>query len=200
MMCDYYIDSALAELHPRLKGGDEAAWTTFTTLIASPLLACAVQRTKNMDLAREVVQDTIANLFEFIHDPRDLTFAYCRTALSHMIVEKFRRSHAGCRDVRRTVPLPETHALPCSSEDEGVDVLIQQEEREMLQRGLSQLPVHYRQVIVLRDFEKRSWSSIASLLRMTEGAAAQLYSKRALPKLRNILSQMLGEDGHVDDH
>lgn len=68
------------------------------------------------------------------------------------------------------------------------------ERDDIVRRALDLLETKYREVIVLRDFEERTWEEIASLLGESPSAVAQRYSKYALPKLREILTRMLTEE------
>lgn len=78
--------------------------------------------------------------------------------------------------------------------NEVVDNVIRMKRDNIVRRALDLLETKYREVIVLRDFEERTWEAIASLLGESPSAVTQRYSKYALPKLRMILARMLCEE------
>jgi RNA polymerase sigma-70 factor (ECF subfamily) len=60
------------------------------------------------------------------------------------------------------------------------------EQAVRLADALESLPPHYREVIVLRQLEERSFAEVAALMGRTENSAVKLW-QRALPRLCSIL-------------
>jgi len=67
-------------------------------------------------------------------------------------------------------------------------VLLQKVEREQVRLAIERLPVHYREVIVLRDLEGFSYQQIASILECPAGTVMSRLG-RAREQLRALLVQ-----------
>lgn len=67
-------------------------------------------------------------------------------------------------------------------------VLLQKVEREQVRAAIERLPVHYREVILLRDFEGFSYQQIASILQCPAGTVMSRLG-RAREQLRLMLMQ-----------
>ncbi len=68
-------------------------------------------------------------------------------------------------------------------------VLLQKVEREQVRSAIERLPVHYREVIVLRDLEGFSYQQIATILQCPAGTVMSRLG-RARERLRLMLVQM----------
>jgi RNA polymerase sigma-70 factor (ECF subfamily) len=66
--------------------------------------------------------------------------------------------------------------------------LLQKIEREQVRAAIERLPVHYREVIVLRDLEGFSYQQIAGILQCPAGTVMSRLG-RAREKLRTLLIQ-----------
>lgn len=71
-------------------------------------------------------------------------------------------------------------------------VLLQKVQREQLRAAIEKLPVHYREVIVLRDLEGFSYQQIATILECPAGTVMSRLG-RAREQLRNWLSDWRAE-------
>jgi RNA polymerase sigma-70 factor (ECF subfamily) len=65
---------------------------------------------------------------------------------------------------------------------------VEAEQRKALENALARLPDEYRQVVVLRNWERRSFAEIGALLGRSDDAARKLWA-RAIEKLRELLQQ-----------
>jgi len=84
--------------------------------------------------------------------------------------------------------IAETHR----EEEAGTD-LKSRESHERIMQALKELPLKYREVLVLRFFDDKSYGEISDILRKPEGTVATLIS-RAKKKFRKIASEhQLGE-------
>ena len=80
-----------------------------------------------------------------------------------------------------------------SNEEEAASGLESRESRERMMQALLELPLKYREVLVLRFFDEKSYGEISDILRKPEGTVATLIS-RAKKKFRKIASKhQLGE-------
>jgi RNA polymerase sigma-70 factor (ECF subfamily) len=103
---------------------------------------------------------------------------------------------AAKRDVRREVSLdrlqraldqsrPQFRSL-LQADDQTPSVLVQRrEDAALLAERLDQLPAHYREVLVLRNVQGRSFEEIAARMDRSLGATRMLWL-RALEKLRAV--------------
>jgi len=79
------------------------------------------------------------------------------------------------------------------NEEEAATGLESRESRERMMQALLELPLKYREVLVLRFFDEKSYGEISDILRKPEGTVATLIS-RAKKKFRKIASEhQLGE-------
>lgn len=74
-----------------------------------------------------------------------------------------------------------------TSSDDPHALLLQKEQREQLRAAIARLPVHYREVIVLRDLEGFSYQQIATILECPAGTVMSRLG-RAREQLRQWLS------------
>jgi RNA polymerase sigma-70 factor (ECF subfamily) len=102
------------------------------------------------------------------------------------VVRQFRL--ADKRNIQREVPLRNAAEV-----DELIDLstpstkLAAHEETDRLQRSLARLPDDYRQIILLRNLERRKFEEIAALMDRTVGAVKKLWS-RAIMKLKQEMN------------
>jgi RNA polymerase sigma-70 factor (ECF subfamily) len=79
--------------------------------------------------------------------------------------------------------LPAEHATPES-------LLLTQANREMVQQALTELPVHFREILLLCEVEEMSYQEIAETLAIPAGTVmSRLF--RARKALRGLLRQKL---------
>lgn len=71
-------------------------------------------------------------------------------------------------------------------------VLLQKVQREQLRAAIEKLPVHYREVVVLRDLEGFSYQQIATILECPAGTVMSRLG-RAREQLRHWLSEWRAE-------
>jgi RNA polymerase sigma-70 factor (ECF subfamily) len=67
-------------------------------------------------------------------------------------------------------------------------VLLQKIQREQIREAVEKLPVHYREVVLLRDFEGFSYQQIATILTCPAGTVMSRLG-RARERLRALLSE-----------
>lgn len=77
--------------------------------------------------------------------------------------------------------------------DDPVENLEQDRRRDALRKALQALPVHHRQMIVLRDIEEREYEEIGSIVGCSVGGA-KLRVLRARRALKDRMLPLLGEE------
>ncbi len=120
--------------------------------------------------------------------PEELRLWLERILLNNLgdVVRQFRL--ADKRNIQREVPLRNAAEV-----DELIDLstpstkLAAHEETDRLQRSLARLPDDYRQIILLRNLERRKFEEIAALMDRTVGAVKKLWS-RAIMKLKQEMN------------
>ena len=74
-------------------------------------------------------------------------------------------------------------------------ILIEQADREIVQRSLEELPVHFREILLLCEVEEMSYDEIAEALGIPKGTVmSRLF--RARKALRNQLREKVEGDQH----
>ena len=85
----------------------------------------------------------------------------------------------------------ELHSEPKESLD-PVQFLLKEEDRAMLQRALADLPVEYREVLVLRELEGLAYKEIAAITDLPPGTIMSRLA-RGRERLRDRLVKRLRE-------
>jgi RNA polymerase sigma factor (sigma-70 family) len=73
-------------------------------------------------------------------------------------------------------------------------LLLRQQDCEMLRQALGELPVEFREVLVLRELEGLSYKEIGAVTNLPPGTVMSRLA-RARERLRHCLVQHLGEEG-----
>jgi RNA polymerase sigma-70 factor (ECF subfamily) len=143
------------------------------------------------DLVQETFLEAQRDFARFQGDSEAALLAWLRQILVHNAASFARRYRAtGKREIRREVPIPGNDSTTGSAP--GVsDPLptpssraMEKEQAQSLQEALARLPDDYRQAIVLRYLEGRTFEEIGARLNRSPDAARKLWS-RALERLRH---------------
>lgn len=86
--------------------------------------------------------------------------------------------------------LPDMHTRP-------MDRAVKNEDRELMEDCMEELPVQYRELIVLRDYVGLSWEDIAKKTGSPSDAAARMKHAKAMLELSKILKQH-GVEGQAE--
>ncbi len=73
--------------------------------------------------------------------------------------------------------------------------LLRQADREVLRQGLAELPVEFREVIVLREFEQMSYKEIAAVAEIPVGTVMSRLA-RGRQQLQQGIAARLGEESN----
>lgn len=114
----------------------------------------------------------------------------------------YRLTYNACVDflrknsLRREVSLPLTQEAPDVPDHTGDphQALERKERRQALERGLAQLPEHYRSVLVLRELSGLSYQEIGDVLKLDLGTV-----RSRLARARGELRKILRKDGNFFD-
>jgi RNA polymerase sigma-70 factor (sigma-E family) len=154
--------------------GDAASFTVFATAQARPLMKTAVVLANDWHAAQDLVQDTLARMFETWDrvDGIDTPEAYAHVVLVRTFISQRRRRSFWER------PFDATADRPATADDPAL--------RVVLADALAKLEPRDRAVLVLRYLRDRSVEQVAIDLDKRP-AAIRAHSKRALERLRAVL-------------
>jgi len=89
----------------------------------------------------------------------------------------------------------DSETMPATASPSSESLLLAQANRQLVQQGLEQLPVHYREILLLCEVEEMSYQEISEALAVPIGTVmSRLF--RARKALREILQAKLKGDRH----
>lgn len=170
--------SALEALIQRCVNGEEESLRELTRAISAPLLPYLLSRTPRREDALDALQDTLVDVWQSL--PR---FTYRSDAAFFKFVFTIgRRKLSRTRAMRiHEEALPDTHDVA------DMDAPSSPEERIVVSRALTGLSERDREIVMLRYWSGLPFSTIASILSMTEGAV-RVRHHRALRDLEGTLT------------
>jgi RNA polymerase sigma-70 factor (ECF subfamily) len=141
--------------------------------------------TQNREEAEDLVQETYSKALKGF--PAFQLGTNFRAWMYRILRNTFLTSRTG---------LKATMTVPLDSEDDGPElavepdtpetILIERSNSQMLQRAIDELPVHFREVILLCEVEEMSYQEIAETLSIPIGTVMSRLS-RARKTLRDLL-------------
>lgn len=124
------------------------------------------------DILQEVFIKVYINLNSF---DKDLKFSSWIYRITHnLVVDKIRKNGRRIKDV--SIDDEDLNVIIKSSEDLHVD-LLNRDAVEKLKIAISSLPDSYREVMVLRFMEEKSYEEIMDILKKPKGTVAALINK-----------------------
>jgi RNA polymerase sigma-70 factor, ECF subfamily len=111
-----------------------------------------------------------------------------RAWMYRILRNSFLNSRTG---LKNTVAFDEEEHEPAKSTSTPESLLIEQADREMVQHALADLPIHFREILLLCEVEEMSYQEIADTLAIPQGTVMSRLS-RARRALRELLRQKLG--------
>lgn len=188
---DLDSDEALVR---RTREGDFNAFERLFERHRKMVYRYAYRMTPRRDDAEDVVQEVFVRAYQNLHRYRDeakFTTWLLRIA-TNLGTDRARMSHR-----RQHLEQQEAgSALVWMTQGEIEDPVqnLERDRRRLaLQKAMSALPAHHRNMIVLRDIEEREYSDIAQILDCTIGGA-KLRVLRARRALRDRIAPLLEED------
>ncbi len=132
----------------------------------------------------DILQATLLKSFERFHQFEKSDAASLMSWLAAIAQNEIRdqvdRQRRQRRDVGAEVPLEspgEPTGAPAAPQRGALTQVILDERAQQLARALEALDEHYREVILLRDFEELTFPEIGARLSRTEDAARMLYAR-----------------------
>lgn len=145
----------------------------------------------NVDDAQDVAQETFIRAFRCIRSFRGTSsFA---TWLHRIAINTARNWIRSSRREKEMFVLPDERYF--GNEGRPDEMLLARERTLAITQALSKLPVHYREVIILRHYDELSYEEIAEVLQTPIGTV-----KSRLAKARMLLQHSLGHGQEALDH
>lgn len=141
--------------------------------------------------AEDLVQETYAKALRgFASFQAGTNF---RAWMYRILRNSFLSSRAG---LKATVVIDEeTDPAPLTVSTTPESLLISQAKREIVQQALEELPVHFREILLLCEVEEMSYQEIAETLAIPIGTVMSRLS-RARKALRGVLEQKIAGGRH----
>ncbi len=203
-------DPATRDRLAKAAAGDDAAWAALLAehhdrlrrMVALRLDHRLSGRVDPSDVLQDTYLEALAQLPEYLRDPKLPLFLWLRFLAGHRLGRVHRR-HLGtaARDAAREVsldrgPMPAASSAALAAhllgrEPRPSEVAVRAERARRLREALDCLDPLDREVLALRHFEQLSRAEVAELLGVSEAAAGKRYL-RALDRLRGHLDGGLG--------
>jgi RNA polymerase sigma-70 factor (ECF subfamily) len=81
---------------------------------------------------------------------------------------------------------------------DSLEIFVGNEDAERVRRAVAQLPIEFKEIILLREFEELSYQEIAEVLNCPVGTVMSRLG-RARAKLRNILTTMISSPPRFEE-
>jgi len=184
-----------ADFVERLKSGDSLAYDTLVTRYSGQIYGLLFRLTQDAEEAADLTQDTFLQVLRSVRKFRG--DSELKTWLFRIAINESRNRFRwwkrrkrestvslDAQPVRDGLPLNET--LADSSEDPE-RALIRRQERERIERALNDLPLSFREAVVLCDVEGQSYQEIATILGINIGTVKSRIA-RGREEMRKRLS------------
>jgi RNA polymerase sigma-70 factor (ECF subfamily) len=173
------------ELLVRARDGSSDALNEVYGRVAGRLLALIRLRLgrglRGQVESRDVLQATLLKSLEHIDGFQGAEGSSLMAWLARIAENEIRDladyHHRQKRDARRNVPLSGAAADLAANVRSISSQVVLEERAVRLEQGLESLPLHYREIVVLRKLEEMSWSEIAERLGKSEDACRMLLAR-----------------------
>ena len=193
----HVFEAAESEFLERLRNGEPEAFDNLVTRYSGDIYAVLYRITESAEDAADLTQETFLSALRSIRSFRgesELKTWLTRIAINHSR-NRFRWWKRRKKDATISLdsPLGDSE-LPfgdsIAGENESAEDAVLRRERETaLRKALSQLPEHYREVIVLCDIEGFTYDEISAALEINIGTVKSRIA-RGREELRKRLSDL----------
>jgi RNA polymerase sigma-70 factor, ECF subfamily len=142
--------------------------------------------TRERSEAEDLVQETYAKALKGFSSFQPGT--NFRAWMYRILRNTFLTSRTGLK-VTATVPIESEDTLP-SAQETPETIFLERSQHELLQSAIEELPVHFREILLLCEVEEMSYQEIAETLSIPIGTVMSRLA-RARAALREILKQKL---------
>ena len=180
-----------AELVRRALRGDRDAYGALVERYQGAAVAFAFAVVRDFHLAEDVAQEAFVRAYEALHTLRKPAHfgGWLRSIVRRTATDFLRRHHwtASVEELR------ESGFDPADSSSDPASAVALSELHRIVLAVLAEMREDYREIIVLRHIEQRSYKEIADLLGMSVGAVGEKLSR-----VREILRRKLRR--HLQNH
>jgi RNA polymerase sigma-70 factor, ECF subfamily len=152
------------------------------------LYAYAMVLSRNPALAADLVQDTYVRALKAKESlrPDSNVKSWLFTILRNVFLNQLRHERAAPKIAE--LDSDENLAdVSVATSDDPHDLYVRKQQRERVRAAIQQLPIEFREIIILREYEELSYSEIASVLQCPVGTVMSRLA-RARSKLGDLLS------------
>jgi RNA polymerase sigma-70 factor, ECF subfamily len=177
----------------KYRRGDHAGGTGIEYIDA--LYSYAMVLTRNHAEAEDLVQETYVRAIHAVGrlHPDSNMKRWLFTILRNIWLNQLRRVRNGPRMVEMDAGNGVADCVAESSKNSH-DLYVSKVETEQVRAAFQELPVEFREIILLRDYEDLSYQKIASVLNCPVGTVMSRLA-RARTKLRTLLATRLKNPG-----
>jgi RNA polymerase sigma-70 factor (ECF subfamily) len=145
--------------------------------------------TQDREEAEDLVQETYAKALKgFASFQPGTNFRAC---IYQILRNTFLTSRTGLKSTVPLEPESDQESLP-AVKDTPESILLQRSNRQLVQEALGRLPVAYREVLLLCEFEEMSYQEISATLAIPIGTVMSRLS-RARRALRDAVQELQGD-------
>ena len=145
--------------------------------------------TQDREEAEDLVQETYAKALKgFASFQPGTNF---RAWIYQILRNTFLTSRTGLKSTVPLEPESDQESLP-AVKDTPESILLQRSDRQLVQEALGRLPVAYREVLLLCEFEEMSYQEISATLAIPIGTVMSRLS-RARRALRDAVQELQGD-------
>lgn len=171
------------------ESGNSLEWSDVVSRYSDVIYTMAYRLTGNDEEARDLAQDVLLRLHRSLDRYREGNF---EGWLYRTTVNAF-RDRLRKRKRLREDALPESIPRRLASSQNVEQIVAQSELRDVVQEALMQIPADYREVIVLRDLQGRSYEQIAEHVGIPAGTVRSRIH-RGREALRELLAPYMEGD------
>jgi RNA polymerase sigma-70 factor (ECF subfamily) len=149
---------------------------------------------RNKRDAEDAVQEACLRAFRFFPGFRG---GNARAWLMKIVRNTCYTQMRASRPMHDTLEFDENVAPPDHNARNPEQVMLQNDSGDLLRKALQELPVNFREVVILRELEGMSYKEIAEITGMPTGTVMSSLS-RARGKLRHVLTHLMKEGASPD--
>lgn len=167
-----------------LKDNDESAIMTLINMYGDAMLRTSLAISGDLQIAEEIVQDTFLKVCQKIHTFQN--HSSLKTWIMRICINKA-KNRSRNKWVNRIIPLPTEYneIAAAKTEDNPEQWLIKNENSDEILKILQQLPIKYREIIILYYLENMTIKEISSLLQQSPGTIkSKLHRGRTMLKAK----------------
>jgi RNA polymerase sigma-70 factor, ECF subfamily len=179
LLAAHYYDLSNAELVELAQARDRLAYDVLFRRYDARICTYLARIVGNDEIGRDLAQETFLKVWQAL--PR-LQGEKKFEAWLYRIAGNAARDHLRHKQLIQWLPWEENSKW---AEDKRMKAI---EDQELLKFALAQVPIKYRQSVILRVVEGRSHREIAEILDIDEKSVS-VYVKRGLEKLRFLLAK-----------